>query len=91
MHPATHSRSSQHPNVTCHIPSLARNRDLPFDVRICTPARNTVNNTRIRALISRRLITKMANTPLRKASRHADSPKIQYLAVLRRTSTIDLP
>jgi len=50
-------------------------RDSPFNSIIVTPARNTVNNTRIRASISRRPVPNMADTPHRKATKHANSPK----------------
>jgi hypothetical protein len=56
-------------------------RDLPFNLIIGTPARNTVNNTKIGASISRRLVTNMADTPRRKAPKHINPLKIQQWVV----------
>jgi len=60
------------------MPVRCTSRDLPFNVIIAAPARNTVNNIKIRASISRRLVTNMANTPRQKALIRANSPKIKH-------------
>jgi len=48
--------------MVCSVVIFCINRDLPFTSIIVTPACNIVNNTRIRASISRHLVTNMANT-----------------------------
>ena len=53
-------------------------RDSPFDFIIGIPARNTINNIRIRASISRCPFTNMADTPPMKAPKQANSPKIHH-------------
>jgi hypothetical protein len=47
---------------------------------IGTPARNAVNNAKIRASISGRLLTNMADTPP-EAAKHADSAKSECFRV----------
>ena len=59
-------------------------RDLPFKLILGAAARDTINNTKIGGSMSRRLVTNMANTPPRKAPRHANSPEIQYFGVFSR-------
>jgi len=68
------------------------NRDLPFNIIIGSYALNTVNNTKSGASTSRFLATNIADTPIRKAAKHANSPKIQHFGILStRTNPQFLP
>jgi hypothetical protein len=53
-------------------------RDLPYNAIIGTPARNTVNNIKIRASVSRCMVTNIAGMLLGEALKHANSPKIRH-------------
>ena len=64
--------------VKLNIPKEQIIRDSPFNFIIATPVRNTVSNTRIRASVSRDLVTNMVDMPSREAPKHANLPKAQY-------------
>lgn len=49
--------------------------DLPFDSIVGISARNTVNNIKITASISRHLVINMVRMPLGEAPKQANSPK----------------